>query len=81
MDHPGSSHSFRYVHTDIPPGMTISEWRHQRASQRKPSRPSVTTRVARRKQQLVAAIVRAVVGTGRRAGGAWSGLAAKHGTR
>ena len=28
------SHDFVYVHTDIPPGMTIREWRAQRAAER-----------------------------------------------
>lgn len=27
-------HAFRYEHTDIPEGMTIREWRRQRAGQR-----------------------------------------------
>jgi hypothetical protein len=29
-----SSHDFVYVHSDIPPGMTMSEWRAQRAANR-----------------------------------------------
>jgi hypothetical protein len=32
-DRPGS-HDFVYVHTDIPAGMTIREWRAQRAASR-----------------------------------------------
>ena len=28
------SHDFGYVHTDIPAGMTIREWRAQRAAER-----------------------------------------------
>jgi hypothetical protein len=30
----GNSYNFVYVHTDIPEGMTIREWRAQRAAER-----------------------------------------------
>ena len=29
-----NAHDFLYVHTDIPPGMTIAQWRAQRATSR-----------------------------------------------
>jgi hypothetical protein len=32
MTDPPASHDFLYVHTDIPPGMTIRAWRAQRAA-------------------------------------------------
>ena len=38
MSHEPDSHSFAYVECDIPPGMTIAEWREQRAAER----PAVT---------------------------------------
>lgn len=42
MPDEGLSHHFVYVHTDIPAGMTIREWRAQRAPQRPASdRPLV----------------------------------------
>ena len=34
MSHELDSHSFAYVECDIPPGMTIAEWRAQRAAER-----------------------------------------------
>jgi hypothetical protein len=34
MADPPVSHDFAYVHTDIPAGMTIREWRAQRAAER-----------------------------------------------
>ena len=34
MADPPGSHDFVYVHTDIPAGMTIREWRAQRAAER-----------------------------------------------
>ena len=34
MADPPVSHDFVYVHTDIPAGMTIGEWRAQRAAER-----------------------------------------------
>jgi hypothetical protein len=38
------SHDFVYVHTDIPEGMTIREWRRDRAADR-----AVTRRLRRRR--------------------------------
>lgn len=29
-----TAHDFLYVHTDIPPGMTLAQWRAQRATSR-----------------------------------------------
>jgi hypothetical protein len=40
------SHDFGYVHTDIPEGMTIREWRAQRAADRAAAR--LAARAARR---------------------------------
>jgi hypothetical protein len=37
-ERPGS-HDFVYVHTDIPEGMTIREWRRERAAARQATRP------------------------------------------
>ena len=34
MGEPGGPYDFVYVHTDIPEGMTIREWRAQRAAER-----------------------------------------------
>ena len=34
MPDAGGPHDFIYVHTDIPEGMTIREWRAQRAAER-----------------------------------------------
>ena len=34
MSHEADAHSFAYVECDIPPGMTIAEWRAQRAAER-----------------------------------------------
>jgi hypothetical protein len=36
----GNSHDFVYVHTDIPPAMTIREWRAHRA----PNNPALQSR-------------------------------------
>ena len=38
MADPPGSHDFVYVHTDIPAGMTIREWRAHRAAERGASR-------------------------------------------
>ena len=35
MADPPVSHDFGYVHTDIPAGMTIGDWRAQRAAERR----------------------------------------------
>ena len=44
------SHDFVYVHTDIPEGMTIREWRAQRAADRAAARRAA--RAARRPSAL-----------------------------
>ena len=46
MSRDTDSHSFAYVECDIPPGMTIAEWRAQRAA----DRPAMT-----RQRPIVAA--------------------------
>lgn len=56
MSEPGP-YDFLYVHTDIPEGMTIREWRGQRATQRAETREA--ERRARR-QRRVAAVRRVV---------------------
>ena len=38
MADPPVSHDFVYVHTDIPAGMTIREWRAHRAAERRAGR-------------------------------------------
>jgi hypothetical protein len=45
MPDPGGSHDFVYVYTDIPEGMTIREWRAQRAAER------AATQAAEREQR------------------------------
>jgi hypothetical protein len=45
MPDPGGSHDFVYAHTDIPEGMTIREWRAQRAAER------AATQAAEREQR------------------------------
>lgn len=37
MVHESRSHDFAYVECDIPPGVTIAQWRAQRAAERPPS--------------------------------------------
>ena len=58
MSHELDSHSFAYVECDIPPGMTIAQWRAQRAAQR----PAVTKQrpmvVARRRLRQTADWIR-----------------------
>jgi hypothetical protein len=46
MSDPRRSHDFDYVHSDIPDGMRIGEWRIQRAAERMVARMS--GRAARR---------------------------------
>ena len=41
MADPPAPHGFAYIHSDIPPGMTIAEWR---AARRQRSRSSTPTR-------------------------------------
>ena len=45
MPNAGGPHDFIYVHTDIPDGMTIREWRAQRAAER------AATQAAERKER------------------------------
>ena len=43
-----NAHDFLYVHTDIPPGMTIAQWRAQRATRHPdPRRRTILGRIAR----------------------------------
>jgi hypothetical protein len=49
--------AFRYVHCDIPAGMTIAQWRAARAKARD-RRPSAL-RIARRRVAAAVALVRA----------------------
>ena len=44
MTDPPVSHDFVYVHTDIPAGMTIGEWRAHRAAERGAARPARRSR-------------------------------------
>jgi hypothetical protein len=44
MADPPVSHDFAYVHTDIPAGMTIGEWRGQRTAERGASRAARRSR-------------------------------------
>lgn len=60
MTDAGGSHDFIYVHTDIPEGMTIREWRAQRAAERAATqaaeREQRRRRCAATAQQWVAAL-------------------------
>jgi hypothetical protein len=47
--------AFRYVHCDIPAGMTIAQWRAARAEARDP-RPSTLPAVRRRFATAIAAV-------------------------
>jgi len=40
MTAPGHPYDFVYVHTDIPEGMAIGEWRKQRTPKRRQRRPA-----------------------------------------
>jgi hypothetical protein len=55
MTEPGSRYDFVYVHTDIPEGMTIREWREQRAVERQ---AMFTAARERRRERRVEAIRR-----------------------
>lgn len=55
MSEPGGSYDFVYVHTDIPEGMTIREWREQRAVERQ---AMITAARKRRRGRRVRAIRR-----------------------
>jgi hypothetical protein len=50
MADPPVSYDFGYVHTDIPEGMTIREWRRERAADRAGARQA--TRQLRRRRLL-----------------------------
>ena len=52
--HP-ASHDFAYVHTDIPAGMTIGEWRADRAKERGASK--ATRRRERSPRRATATII------------------------
>jgi hypothetical protein len=58
MPHQADSHSFAYVECDIPPGMTIAEWRAHRVAER----PAMTRQrpmiVARRRLREAAHWIR-----------------------
>jgi hypothetical protein len=40
--------AMRYEHSDVPPGMTLRDWRRQRAQQRAPQQPRRLARLRRR---------------------------------
>ena len=73
MPEPAGSHDFVYVHTDIPEGMTIREWRAQRAADA--SRRRSAPREQRRRRRAGSCrrwlAVRAVRAALRRAACAW----------
>jgi hypothetical protein len=54
MADPPVTHDFAYVHTDIPAGMTIGEWRAHRAEERGASR---ATRRSRRSPRRAAVTI------------------------
>ena len=60
MPDAGGPHDFTYVHTDIPEGMTIREWRAQRAAERAATPAAVWEERRRRRaataQRWVAAL-------------------------
>jgi hypothetical protein len=51
-DRPGP-HDFDYVHTDIPAGMLISDWRARRAANRDSGPAACAARRWRRRRQLL----------------------------
>ena len=55
MADPPVSHDFVYVHTDIPAGMTIREWRAHRAAERDAARAARRSR--RSPRRVTVAIV------------------------
>jgi hypothetical protein len=57
MAAPRVSHDFVYVHTDIPAGMTIREWRAHRAAERGDARAAHRSR--RLPRRMTVAIVHA----------------------
>ena len=58
MSHEADSHSFAYVECDIPPGMTIAEWRAQRAAERPAMARQRPIAVARRRLRQAADWIR-----------------------
>ncbi len=42
-------HDFRYIETDIPPGMTLDEWRRRRPPAPRRRRPRLALRRLRRR--------------------------------
>ena len=54
-DRPADERAFRYVHCDIPAGMTIAQWRASRAEARDP-RPSTLQALRRRLATAIAAV-------------------------
>ena len=53
MTDAGGPHHFIYVHTDIPEGMTIREWRAQRAAERAATQASQREQRQRRRTATV----------------------------
>jgi hypothetical protein len=53
MSDPGGPYDFVYVHSDIPEGMTIRDWRRQRAAEQAVERERAPA--ARRRRVLAAA--------------------------
>jgi hypothetical protein len=60
-DRPGS-YDFVYVHTDIPAGMTIREWRAQRAADRPAATPRPLRAAVRRRLDWATRMWRAGAG-------------------
>ena len=58
MTREADSHSFAYVECDIPPGMTIAEWRAQRAAERPAAPRQPPTALARRRLRQAADWIR-----------------------
>ena len=58
MTDPSRPHDFAYVHTDIPAGMTIAEWRAERARRQKQLREAHrSARHDRLRASLAAAVL------------------------
>jgi hypothetical protein len=53
MADPLVTHDFAYVHTDIPAGMTIREWRAQRAAERRAAGAAHRSRHSTRRAAFV----------------------------
>jgi hypothetical protein len=67
MSRPGGPHDFVYVHTHIPEGMTIREWRRERAAEHESVRRAERTAARERRRALLGWPGRAVRHTARRA--------------